>query len=211
MEAKWHTIIPAILVVAMAYSPVHAQQDCKLTRDKDGIKIYTCHTDTARFKFVKAEILLNDTRLSTIRAAILDVENYVAWQYNLMQAEVLEHVSDTELVLRTVVDAPWPVTNRELITRLHIIRDIETGELEVEGKSIKYDLPLQKQLVRVPFSETRWSVAAINDSDLIVHYALYIDPGGSVPSWLVNLTIAEGPYQSFRNLKKLLQKMGHDH
>jgi len=33
-----------------------------------------------------------------------------------------------------------------------------------------------------------------------------IDPGGSLPVWLVNMAMAEGPYLTFVNLKKQLEK-----
>ncbi len=61
-------------------------------------------------------------------------------------------------------------------------------------------------LVRVPFSEARWEVAMVNNKDLSIQYFLRIDPGGSVPTWLVNMAMAEGPYVTFKNLRAKLMK-----
>jgi START domain len=184
-----------------------AQEDCNLRRDEDGIKVYTCHQDTARFKSVRAEIFLENTSLEAIKAIILDVENYVNWQHNLLEAQVLEKVSDSEEILHTVVDVPWPVSNRELITRLKVL-EADTAKLKIKGESISYDYPAQRGLVRVPFSQTIWDIEVINGTDLMVHYFLMVDPGGSVPAWLVNLTIAQRPYDSFKNLRRLANEGG---
>jgi hypothetical protein len=39
-----------------------------------------------------------------------------------------------------------------------------------------------------------------------VIYTLDIDPGGSLPSWLVNFASIEGPYLSFLKMRALLLK-----
>ena len=53
-------------------------------------------------------------------------------------------------------------------------------------------------------------MSVVNGSDLKVSYFLNVDPGGSIPAWLVNLAVAEGPYESFRNLKRQLSEVRQD-
>jgi hypothetical protein len=178
-------------------------ETCTLKKDKDGIKVYACHSDTAQLKSVRAEVLLENTTLELLKAHILDIENYVTWQYKMLKADVLESVSDSEVIMRTVVDTPWPASNREVISQL-MAKENALGVLEITGKVIPYDYPPEKGLVRVPFSESAWTVTEINGTDLKVQYVLRVNPGGSLPVWLINLAVAEGPYQSFRNLKAQL-------
>jgi len=39
-----------------------------------------------------------------------------------------------------------------------------------------------------------------------VVYTIHVDPGGDLPSWLVNMFATEGPLHIFRNLRAELQK-----
>lgn len=194
---------------AVSYS--FAQDEpCKLRKDKDDIKVYVCHTDTSRLKSVRAEVLIRDITIEELKTHLMDIENYVTWQYNLVEAQVLEQVNDSEVIMRTVIDAPWPVNNREVLTRMTARTNTASGVLMVEGQVIPYDYPAKKGLVRVPFSRSSWSVTQVNGNDLTVAYSLSVDPGGSLPAWLVNLAVAEGPYESFRNLKKQLSQVSAD-
>ena len=77
--------------------------------------------------------------------------------------------------------------------------------LKIVTRNIDYQFPANEDLVRVPYSMGVWNVTMLGNSVKIV-YTLTIDPGGSVPSWLLNMAIAEGPYQSFSNLKEILSK-----
>lgn len=185
-----------------------AQVDtCKLRKDKDEIKVYACHSDTSRFKSIRAEMIIRDITLEELKTQLMDIKNYVTWQYNLKEAQVLERVNDSEAVIRTVIDAPWPVHNREVLTRMTASVNAASRELMVEGRVIPYDYPEETGLVRVPFSWSRWFVTELNEKDLKVKYSLSVDPGGSLPVWLVNLAVAEGPYESFRKLKMQLSQV----
>jgi len=199
------------LLSTFAASYAIAQEEtCKLRKDKDDIKVYACHTDTSRLKTIRAEVLIRDITIGELKAYLMDIDNYVTWQYNLQEAQVLEQVNDSEVVMRTVIDAPWPVSNREVLTRMTARTNATASELVVGGKVIPYDYPAEKGLVRVPFSRSSWYVTQVNENDLEVKYSLSVDPGGSLPAWLINLAVAEGPYESFRNLKKQLSEARPD-
>lgn len=203
-------LVMIFLPTFAASNALAQEQPCKLRKDKDDIKVYACHTDTSRLKSIRAEMILSDITASELKAYLMDVDNYVTWQYNLQEAQVLERINDSEVIMRTVIDAPWPVSNRESITRMTARVNEESDELKVEGKVIAHDYPPDKGLVRVPFSRSSWSVSVVNGNDLKVSYFLNVDPGGSIPAWLVNLAVAEGPYESFRNLKRQLSEVRQD-
>lgn len=173
-------ILPPTIAAGYAFAQ---EEVCKLKKDKDDIKIYACHTDTSRFKSIRADVIIRDVSIGELKAHLMDAENYVTWQYKMEDSRLLQRISDSELIMRTVVDAPWPVNNREVITRLKVSVNKAGTELAVEGKVGRH-----------------WRVNAINGNDLKVEYFLTVDPGGSIPAWLVNLAVAEGPYESFRNL-----------
>jgi len=51
-----------------------------------------------------------------------------------------------------------------------------------------------------------WLIDPAPGNTLKIDYTLQLDPGGSIPAWLVNMFIANGPVETFRRLKKQIQK-----
>jgi hypothetical protein len=92
-----------------------------------------------------------------------------------------------------------------MFMNLTIKRDPTNQRLIIETENFETSQPLKRGVVRVPFMHGVWTVIN-SEQDLQVEYVLKIDPGGSVPAWLVNIAMAEGPYISFRNLKRQLEK-----
>jgi hypothetical protein len=102
--------------------------------------------------------------------------------------------------------APWPVSNRDLVIHLTAFTDSITGICNITAISEPKLKPLVKGKIRIPRSVSKWKLIAINKQTTRVIYTLDIDPGGSLPSWLVNFASIEGPYLSFLKMRALLLK-----
>lgn len=181
----------------------YAQTDCKLKKDQDSIKVYTCHTDTSRFKSIVAEFTINTT-LEELTRVVMDIAGYARWQFNTVEAKVIKKISKSEQLYRTVIEAPWPVTDRDMVVRIQT--KYENSNLVITTESETGILPRNKAFVRVPTSRGKWIVTMKSKNRLQVKFTMQIDPGGSVPAWLVNWVCAQAPYQSFKNLKTILEK-----
>jgi hypothetical protein len=194
-------------LIAFGFLPLYlacAQQaDCDLKRDLDGIKVYTCKADTEKFKTLRAEFELVNISFNQLKDFLWDVSNYHTWQYNLLEAQEILQTTETELAYRALVDAPWPVENRETIVSMRVIEMDTVMAIQVSG--IDYPQPPPEHVIRVPYFEALWHVTT-DGKNLNAVYTLNIDPGGMVPAWLVNMAMANGPYVSFRNLKTQLER-----
>lgn len=176
--------------------------DCDLRKDNDGIKVYVCKSASEKFKTLRAEFILEDTSVDELLQFLFNVEDYPKWQYNMISAKQLERISDTEMNYQSAVDAPWPVDDRELVMNFKVNRDDAPDQTSIVMHNILSDIPVKSDFIRVPFFFATYQITEINKTSLNVIYTLNIDPGGSVPPWLVNIAMAEGPYVSFKNLKK---------
>lgn len=179
------------------------QTDCDLKRSQDSIFVYACKVHDSKIKAIRASFML-PTTLSALAAHILNVEAYTEWQYNIIKTEVLEVISDLELIYRAEVKAPWPVSNRDLVVRLKITQDPVTRVMTFSIVSVPDYIPPYEGIVRVPKSEGKWVITPVGDR-LQIDYSFIVDPGGSIPSWLINFSIAEGPYRTFYNLSKRIR------
>jgi START domain len=194
---------PIILVFA-SLTRLYSQTDCKLKKDQDSIKVYTCHTDTSRFKSIVAEFTINTTP-EELMQTVMDIPGYTQWQYNTVEAKVLRKISASEQIYRTVIEAPWPVTDRDMVVRIKVKYE-DNNKIIITTESETGILPEKEGYVRVPSSRGKWVVTQATKNRLQVKFTIQIDPGGSVPVWLVNWVCAQAPYQSFKNLKTILEK-----
>jgi hypothetical protein len=144
--------------------------------------------------------------LDQLAQFVLDAPNYTHWQYNTIEATTIKRISDSEQIYHTVIEAPWPVIDRDMVVHIKSKRDQDNHRLIITTESEANILPEKVGYVRVPSSHGKWIVIQKNKQQLQVKFTMQIDPGGSVPVWLVNWVCAEAPYQSFKNLKTILEK-----
>ena len=62
----------------------------------------------------------------------------------------------------------------------------------------------REDFVRVPVSEAHWYIKVVDKNTIHIKHSILIDPGGAIPAWLMNLSLAEGPYETFKNLRNYL-------
>jgi hypothetical protein len=198
MQFQYPLALPTLLLLSALGSM--GQSDCELRKNMDSVKVYTCKTGLSKFKAIKVKFTVNAT-YSEFVAMLLDIENFNHWQYKTRHAHVLEQISDRELIYYAEVEAPWPVSNRDIIIKMKVDQDPVTHWVTVRGNSLPDYLPKKDHVVRVPTSQSLWILKSIKRSQIQAEYDVQVDPGGSVPAWLINIFAADGPYQTFRAFK----------
>ena len=178
-----------------------AQDSWELKTDKDGIKVYKSADSRSKFDQLKLECTV-DASLSSLVAVLLDVSNYPKWVYHTRTASLLKKVSDHELYFYEQIESPFGASDRDLVVVTKISQDKDSKVVHVTVKSVPDYIPQKKGYVRVPMSDEKWTITPISKNSSKIDYHLEIDPGGSVPAWLVNQFSQKGPYESFRQLRK---------
>jgi hypothetical protein len=103
-------------------------------------------------------------------------------------------------------DAPWPVRDRDAIISLTFTQDPDNRELIVIVKARPDYLEKEDGYVRIRKTRGNWSVKVMGDDLLDITLQMHTEPGGSIPSWLANNAIIEGPFDDFRNIRRLLSE-----
>ncbi len=181
-----------------------AQTDCVIRKDEQGITVYACEVTDSKIKSLKT-VLEVEATVQEVIDIILDVNEYNNWQYHTINAHVVKSTSEHELIYYTEIVSPWPASNRDLVVQLRIEKD-ESGRVDVFTQSVPEFLPKKEGVVRVPMSKSQWILKPIDETTLSVEFRMQVDPGGSVPAWLINMVAAQAPYESFLNFKKKLEK-----
>jgi ribosome-associated toxin RatA of RatAB toxin-antitoxin module len=193
-----------IFVLAVSIHISVRAQAWELKTNKDGIKVYSAHTDNSKFKSVKAECTVKATPAQVL-AVLTDINKYSQWVYHAKSVKLLKKVSDHEYIYYSEVQAPFPVTNRDYIAHLKIISASSDITL-IKSEAMPQYVHKKKDLVRILSSNAEWKLTALGSNQTKIDYVLHFDPAGSVPAWITNMFVTEGPYQSFKNLKAHVTK-----
>jgi hypothetical protein len=193
-----------ILIICLFPYCLRAQGNWNLEKDKNGIRVYTRQSGYSKFNEIKVECVMEGT-ISQLIAVIQDINLHVDWVYNTKRAYILNRISDSELYFYSEINATWPFRNRDAIAHMKILRDSLTKEIIVEVNSVPDYLPIKKDMVRIPMSKVIWKISNLNDKSIKINYYMGVNPGGSVPAWLINLFIANGPLESFTKLRERIK------
>lgn len=181
------------------------QQEWRLQKDQDGIRIYSRGTGGSSFDDIRVETILTG-RLTALAAVLLDIGNYPRWSFHCEKAYVLRRVAPADLYFYSLIRSPWPASNRDLDVHLRLRQDSGTHALYVDADEIAGYTPEKKGIVRVPKSIERWKVTPLPGGRMSVSYFLQLDPGAGAPAWLINAFSTSGPFETFSHLREQLRE-----
>lgn len=190
-------------IIFFAYVTALAQQQWKLTKEENGIKVFMAKSEHSKFKSIRVQCLL-DGSISKLISIMTNVSNHVNWIYKTKKAYIVKQVTPLDFLYYTEASLPWPASNRDGVYHLKISPDYKNNILRMNGSSEPNFTPKNKGLVRVPHANVSWYVTQVGNK-LSIDYCLEVDPGGSLPAWLVNMLADKGPFESFQKLAVLLK------
>jgi len=193
------------LLLLCGINSASAQNNWKLSTEKDGIKIYTSIVPDSKVKAIRVECDVNATP-SQLVALVMDVTTAPDWVSHVKSAKLIKQVSPEELYYYTEVSLPWPAANRDFVAHLIVSQDQDTKIVTIDGPAVPGFVPIRKGIVRIENSMGKWVITPTGRDQLHVEYSIHVDPGGSLPTWLVNMFATDAPLQIFRSLKTQLQK-----
>jgi len=179
---------------------------CTLRLKNDWLKIFTCPVPTSDFlSFVGiAEI---DAPQHAVLSLLYDIDAATEWVWKTREMRLLQELSEDEgRVVYQLVSAPWPVSDREIITRSMGYMDPETSEVFIKLECMADYLPRNDKYVRVPELEGAWNIVPLSENQCRVVFRLHIEPGGEIPSWLANIAVIDTPYHTMINLREMVKR-----
>jgi len=186
-----------------SYSTIHAQT-WKTAKNKNGVKVETRFIDGWNIKQYRATVYIKTT-LDKAVDAYRDPIKRKKFMKRSIEVSNIKEISANEIITYNHGDAPWPVADRDNITR-SIFTKPAPNQVKVSMTSLPDYIPHKKGIVRLPRSEGYWHFTDQGDGTIKVVQQSVADLGGSVPDWLVNSTIVEGPYDTLLAMKNLLQQ-----
>ncbi len=142
-----------------------------------------------------------------VLAVLSDTSRNAEWMHNCREARLLKKINDQERIIYNRTAAPWPVSDRDVVTRSKAHLDMVKQTVLVKFRAIK--TPLQgevEDVVRMPTLEGFYKLEALDEKRTRVTYQVNADPGGLLPDWLVSRTSREIPLHTIRKLRIQVKK-----
>lgn len=187
--------VALILSIAWAGSALSSEWETQF--DEGGVVVDTRELPDSDYQVFRARAFIAATP-DAVLARLQDLESYPDWFPNTIEARKLEMEGDRWAnYIRT--DAPWPVKDRDAIYSQVLERTSE-GYRIVIGAAPDM-LPEAKGAVRIRAASGFWALNAA-DGGTALHWEFHVEPGGSIPSGLVNARVIETPIGALQALKE---------
>ena len=195
-----------LILCAFLASALYAQSSSgwKLKKSSDGVEVYYRQVENSPINEIKITTSFYGT-LQSLLDIMRDVNSYPRWVYKCLSSELVDRSSPSEAYYYAVMDFPWPLSDRDFVAGSKIYSGAN-GKVVITVKGAPDKVPVHKERVRVPVLDYRWEFIPSGNNNIQVKYYLRSDPGGELPAWLINLVIDQGPTQTVKNLRELLQK-----
>lgn len=182
-----------------------AQTDWQFNKEKKGIKVYTKDSDSSSFKSIKVEGVF-DGSWERLSAILMDVKHMDEWVYRTKNSYIIKQISNKEVIYYTETTLPWPINGRYTIIHMKLIEDRLHNINKVAGVNEPDILSSKNGLIRTTYYKSFWQVKTLQKNKISIVFIVDINPGGSLPAWVVNLFITTGPFETFTRLAELLKK-----
>lgn len=196
-----------IFLFILPLSDFKQQQDdgWDFKKKKSGIKIYTRESDDSNIKELKFTVTIDATMNQAV-TLLADVDNYYDWVYACEHSSTINEINKLQSYCYYKVDFPWPMTDRDLVVYSEIKQDSITKVVTSDTNSRADYMPKADGYIRMEEHFNKWIFTPISASQIEVTYLLKSDPGGSIPSWAINMAIDQGPVKSMKGFMKNLKK-----
>ena len=124
--------------------------------------------------------------LNAAMALLKDAEFNDRWVYRSGGARILQESGYAQAYVYGVVDAPFPMSDRDTVVRFDYQQDPDTREVTIDIRNFPDFVPQKYQFVRVPEMGGYWKLKPEADGWIEVTYQIFGDPGGWIPVWLAN-------------------------
>lgn len=178
-----------------------SQSDWRLIKDSQGIQVYVRTNDSTKFKEYKATMVVKAS-LDKVLQIMMDADKLKKWNYQTTKSYLVKKISDSEQIVYLENDMPWPVQNRDVVARMSV-QHPTSNIFKIDLLSATEAVPEKDRIIRVKNFSGYWYLEQSSKGTIIIQQ-MQGDPGGSLPAFLFNLFLTNGPFSTFLELNKAL-------
>ncbi|WP_291858273.1 START domain-containing protein [Marinilabilia sp.] len=195
-----------IIFFVISFSNASAGEDgWQLRKNEDGIKVYTKEKEDTHIYMYKVVTKIS-VKPEVVYRQVVDFRENLQYMKSVDSIRFLEHQKDRRYINYMRLKMPWPVKNREMVTEMLVTKG-QNG-IFIESNDLPEYLPKNPGTVRIEDFNEKWTIKeGINQNESQITVTGWVDVGGSIPVWVVNLFIVNTP---FRFISGIIQEVGKE-
>ncbi len=142
----------------------------------------------------------------SVLAVVLDAEGAMEWAEGADEVILLREIDARSHLIYTHTDTPWPVSDRDMVLKrkIEVVRPGEEFRLDLacvnEGK------PKRDGIIRISDCSSYFVLRKVDATHTAIDYQVHVDPGGSLPKWLIAWASRKVPFDTLVNLEEHVRK-----
>ncbi len=179
-----------------------------LKLEEDSIKVFIRNYKNTNLLEFKAETEIA-AGLSSLISVVRNIDEATLLFEASKQAELIEKIDEKEWIVWSYIDVPFPFDDRDMVARMKLTQDKDSKIVTIEIHCEQDYIPEKSKKVRIPLVEGSLTYIPIGKHKTKVIYQNVTDPGGMMPSWLINMGVIKAPLETLKNYKRLAAKEVH--
>ncbi|MCP5161461.1 MAG: START domain-containing protein [Hahellaceae bacterium] len=205
-------MLTTLLLAESVMAAKDIPQDAKhwhLAKDDHGIQVYLSDVPGSNYEAFQGRATLN-TSAAAILAVMQDPAACTAWVHQCREARALEQTTDNVSYHYGVNDFPWPADDRDYIIRITNAWDDAEKQLHIWLDAAPEKLP-RTRFVRITEMQIHYILKPLSKEQTEIIWTQHTEPGGFIPSWMVNMLLVDIPFKSLDKLEATAQQEKYRH
>ena len=199
-------ITTLFFIALMMMDASAAGDDWELRKDRDGIRVYTKAREESGIYIYK---VITSIRMKPERV----FEQVVDFRENLKYMELvdslsfMDHRKNERYINYMRIDMPWPVKNREMVMDMKVQFSPDSIRLVSDDRPGR--IKDSETIIKVEDFHEEWVIRSFGDTgNTKITVMGWINPGGSIPTWVVNMFSVRTPFRFISGILKELRAQG---
>jgi len=191
--ARLALVVPVLAAAALA-------GDWEVAYEGDGLLVERRDYRGSELDEIRGSVRVHAS-LNALMALLKDDAFNDRWVYRSGGARILQDDGYPQAYVYGIVDAPFPMTDRDTVVRFDYRQDPVTREITIDITNFPQFVPAEPGFIRVPEFGGFWRLRPLGGGWVEVTYQVYGDPGGWIPVWLANRAALVSVQHTLENLK----------
>jgi hypothetical protein len=203
--------LTVVFVVGVLMPRAAGAADWEQLEDDEGIRVWQREIEgTSLVEFRGRGVV--DAPIQDVLAVVHDADRSTEWMESCNGSHTVEYKSPLRVISYNRTESPAPlVSDRDVVVESTYVITPAAKKIRMEFRSVAHEkAPALDGVVRMPKLEGYWELVYGGPKKTEVTYQIQADPGGSLPSWIVNWASKSIPFDTIRNLRSQVKKGGYD-
>jgi len=199
---------PLCVLLLMLLTGVAVAGDWELVHEGEGLSVERRDYRGSELDEIRGRLRLRAS-LNAVMALLKDDGFNDEWVYRSGGARILQDAGYPRAYVYGIVEAPFPMTNRDTVVRFDYRQDPESKVITIDITNFPEFIPAEPGYVRVPDFGGFWKLRPLDDGWVEVTYQVYGDPGGWIPVWLANRAALVSVQNTLENMPDVVGRYEH--